>query len=137
MTDSARFSVAPSLRALQDAAHRTAVEKGWWIPVADDSTEAQITVDGDPTFTRERSLPEQIALMHSELSEALEEVRKSDARPFYLVEGKPEGWAVELADCVIRIMDTCGYYGQDLQALVEMKMKYNENRPHRHGGKAL
>lgn len=107
-----------SLRALQDAAHNTAVDKGWW--------------------EKKRSLAEQIALMHSELSEALEEVRKEDARPYYVSEnGKPEGWAVELADCVIRIMDTCGYYGQDLQALVELKMKYNESRPHRHGGKVL
>ena len=117
-----------SLRALQDAAHQTAVEKGWWGEIKDASAQAGY---------RERSIPEQIALMHSELSEALEEVRKPDARPFYLVDNKPEGWAVELADCVIRIMDTCGYYGQDLQALVELKMKYNETRSQRHGGKIL
>ena len=119
-----------SLRSLQEAAHRTALDKGWWAPMQDPSAEAN---------HRERSLPEQIALMHSELSEALEEVRKPNARPFYLDmdKDKPEGWAVELADCVIRIMDTCAYYNQDLQGLIEMKMKYNETRPHRHGNKAL
>jgi hypothetical protein len=127
---------AISLRSLQEAAHRTALDKGWWVPMADES----INYDGvKDEGSRERSLPEQIALMHSELSEALEEVRKPNARPFYLdmEKDKPEGWAVELADCVIRIMDTCAYYNQDLQGLIEMKMKYNETRPHRHGGKIL
>lgn len=117
-----------SLRALQEAAHNTATEKGWWEPFYDKSI---------VNYHRHRSIPEQIALMHSELSEALEEIRKPDARPFYLVDNKPEGWAVELADCVIRIMDTCGEHNVDLQALVEMKMKYNESRSHRHGGKTL
>jgi NTP pyrophosphatase (non-canonical NTP hydrolase) len=106
-----------SLRSLAKAAHSTAVEKGWW--------------------DRPRSLPEQFVLMHSEISEAVEEVRKPDARPFYLVDKKPEGWGVELADCVIRIMDTCEHYKVDLQALIEMKMRYNESREHRHGGKVL
>lgn len=120
-----------SLRSLQDAAHRMAVEKGWWDLQEDPS------IDYVETRKRQRSLAEQIALMHSELSEALEEVRQQNPRPFYLKGDKPEGWAVELADVVIRIMDTCGKYGQDLQGLVELKMKYNETRPHRHGGKAL
>lgn len=127
----ARYRNGMSLRALQEAAHKTALEKGWW-----DLEEDREISPG--TILRSRSLPEQIALMHSELSEALEEVRKPDARPFYISEnGKPEGWGVELADCVIRIMDTCRYYEQDLQALVEMKMKYNEGRPYKHGGKVL
>ena len=107
-----------SLRALQRAAHDTAVANGWW--------------------DKERSIPEQVVLMHSELSEAVEELRKTDPRSFYVIEnGKPEGWGVELADCVIRIMDTCQYYGVDLQGLIELKMRYNETRPHRHGGKNL
>ena len=106
-----------SLRSLSKSAHSTAVEKGWW--------------------DAERSIPEQIVLMHSELSEAVEELRKPNARPFYLKDDKPEGWGVELADCVIRIMDTCERYNVDLQGLVELKMKYNESRSHRHGNKVL
>jgi len=107
-----------SLRSLQRAAHDTATAKGWW--------------------DAERSIPEQVVLMHSELSEAVEELRKPDARPFYINgNGKPEGWGIELADCVIRIMDTCEHYGVDLQGLIELKMRYNETRPHRHGGKIL
>jgi NTP pyrophosphatase (non-canonical NTP hydrolase) len=121
-----------SLRSLAKSAHSTAVEKGWWEGVVD-PTIVCINDDG----RRERSLPEQFMLMVSEISEAMEEIRKPNARPFYLKDDKPEGWGVELADCVIRIMDTCERYNVDLQGLVEMKMKYNESRSHRHGNKVL
>jgi NTP pyrophosphatase (non-canonical NTP hydrolase) len=108
------------------------VAKGWWDGIEDTSIFC-INDEGK----RARSLPEQIALMHSELSEALEAIRIDD-RPYHVNEkGKPEGWGVELADCVIRIMDTCQHYDVDLQGLVELKMRYNETRPHRHGGKKL
>lgn len=100
--------------SLQKRAHQTSKAKGWW--------------DG------ERSIPEQIALMHSELSEALEAFRIGDE---YHIEpnGKPEGIYVELADCVIRIMDTLEANGQSLYTLLLQKMNYNDTRPHRHGGK--
>lgn len=64
--------------------HENAVAHGWW--------------EG------ERDIAEIYALIHSELSEALEEYR--NGRPmFYIDGGKPEGIAVELADAVIRILD--------------------------------
>lgn len=66
-----------------------------------------------------------IALMHSELSEALEALRKDDEEDF----------AVELADAVIRIADLCGYCDIDLEEVIEEKMKYNETRPYKHGKK--
>jgi len=66
-----------------------------------------------------------IALIHSELSEALEALRKDDK----------ENFAVELADTAIRIADLCGYCDIDLEAVIEKKMKYNESRPYKHGKK--
>ena len=39
----------------------------------------------------------------------------------------------ELADAVIRICDLCGHLGIDLQKHIELKMLYNETRPHKHG----
>lgn len=81
---------------------------------------------------------ELIALVHSELSEALEEHRNGRGfRGFYFEGEKPCGIPIELADAVIRIFDACGYYGIDLEDAIQMKMSYNATRPKRHGGKRL
>ena len=47
---------------------------------------------------------------------------------------KPEGVAVELADCVIRILDYCGHAGIDIEEAIRIKHEYNKTRPYRHGG---
>lgn len=50
---------------------------------------------------------------------------------------KPEGIAIELADCIIRILDYCGYAGIDIEEAVRIKHKFNETRPYRHGNKTI
>lgn len=93
--------------------------------------------------SEERSFGELIALCHSELSEALEEYRKGylPSTAYYSYTGndtaKPEGIPSELADVVIRIADMCGQYGIDLEKIIIEKMKYNESRPYKHGGKTI
>jgi NTP pyrophosphatase (non-canonical NTP hydrolase) len=49
--------------------------------------------------------------------------------------GKPEGIPIELADVIIRICDTCGQYGIDLDRAIRLKMEYNKTRPYKHGKK--
>lgn len=80
----------------------------------------------------DRSTAETIALCHSELSEALEEARNGN--PLYYEEnGKPEGIATEMIDCVIRILDFLAYENVDVDDVLSKKMKYNETRPYKHG----
>ncbi len=77
---------------------------------------------------------ERIALMHSELSEALEGIRKPgpDAHcPEFTSE------EVELADCVIRILDHCEAFGLRLVDALLAKHEYNTSREYMHGGKAF
>lgn len=50
---------------------------------------------------------------------------------------KPEGIAVELADCIIRILDYCGKAGIDIEDIIQRKHEYNKTRPYRHGGKKI
>lgn len=50
---------------------------------------------------------------------------------------KPEGVAVELADCILRILDYCGHEGIDIDRVIRDKIEYNKTRTYRHGGKRL
>jgi hypothetical protein len=95
--------------------YRTAKEHGWW--------------DG------QRPVLECLVLVHSEISEAVEAYRDSRMN-MEVVNGKPEGLVVELADAVIRIADLCGAYNLDLSGAVSAKLVYNKTRPFRHGGRA-
>ena len=67
-----------------------------------------------------------LALIHSEVSEALEADRK----------GNEENFCEELADVCIRIFDLCGSRGIDLEAAILKKMERNKARTYKHGGKA-
>lgn len=86
--------------------------------------------DPPPTFG------DQVALAHSELSEALDAYRKRGLEA-WLDGQKPEGVAAELADVVIRVCDMAGAWDIDLEAAIEAKHAYNVTRPYRHGNKRL
>lgn len=93
-------------RLCRDLNHR------WWCDPA----------TGEP---KERNVGEMFALMHSELSEALEAHRKG-LMDTHLPD-RP-GLEVELADLLIRVFDFAGEHGLDLDGAVAEKLAYNAQR---------
>ena len=111
MTEQEELAVR-GINAAMDIAHATATDAGWYI---DPKT-------NEPVL---RNFGEVVALMHSELSEALEAHRKD------LMDDKlPDrsGIEVEFADCIIRIFDTARSMGLDLAGAVIEKNRYNRQR---------
>jgi NTP pyrophosphatase (non-canonical NTP hydrolase) len=101
-------------------------------------------------FDEYRPFSADIALMHTEVSEAYEEERNGHQpwQRYYSyadgtaetpdlggVLGKPEGVPSELADVLIRVLDTAFRYGIDMDAVLAEKLAYNATRGYRHGGK--
>lgn len=107
-----KFSYA--FREMSEIAHSTAKAKGWWdLP---------------------RSAGDCIALMHSELSEALEGLRDNSWDKHL---PQFDSVTVELADLIIRVMDFAQKFGYSVGEALVKKMEFNQTREYRHGGKKL
>lgn len=92
---------------------------------------------------------EAMALIHAEVSEAVEAMRDPDSierctkcngANSYCKKCNGTGKALggsrvteELADVIIRVLDLCAAHGLDIGPAVIQKMAYNATRPHKHG----
>lgn len=111
-----------NINDMASSAHKNSIVHGFWDGVLPE----------DPHV-----IPEKIALIHSEVSEALEVYREHGdapiADPMFAPTGKPIGFDSELADIIIRVGDLAGHLGIDLEGAIRTKMAYNAGRPHKHG----
>ena len=115
-------------------------------------------------YDSEKNIGEMLALVHSEVSEALECDRKDK---YYSNCAEEQKWFIdgmadpnyghtfnddnffkeqfenrvkdtfedELADIMIRVMDLAAFKGVNLEKHIKAKMRYNALRPHKHGKK--
>lgn len=101
---------------LQDEIYQQNVKMGWWTCLK--------TGEPKPKGDVELILSK-LALVHSEVSECVEGVRKGlmdDHLPHRLQA------EVEAADALIRIFDLAGHEGWDLAGAIEEKLLYNQQR---------
>lgn len=103
----------PQLKQFALEIHINAANKGWW------------------EKGKRPTVGESIALMHSELSEALESARKGDPPDDKIPEFT--GLEAELGDCVIRILDFAEAHSLRVIEAMVAKSIYNKTRPYRHG----
>jgi NTP pyrophosphatase (non-canonical NTP hydrolase) len=127
-----------SLRDMQQWVAEFCIAKGW-------------SGEGSP----EKTFGDCMALLHSEVSEALEAYRNWGMEDVTDRCGcgidladqatvgeighrcKPEGVGSEFADILVRLLDDCERWGIDLEYEFKRKMQYNDTRAYRHGGKKI
>lgn len=101
------------------------IEHGFW--------EGPGEADADKFAPYAFNKSEKLMLMVTELAEACEALRHGnppdDKLPQYAGDG------VELADCIIRIMDYCAAYNIPIGEIIKAKHEYNVKRPYKHGKK--
>jgi NTP pyrophosphatase (non-canonical NTP hydrolase) len=128
-----------TLNELRDAAHKNAVNKGFY----DFETSAPNGALVDEV--KHAFFAQKIALIHSEASEALEAHRDGRWASHLAFDFDPESKdyafsahiknsvEAELADIIIRVLDLCGHMKIDIETHVRLKMGYNSTRGNKHG----
>lgn len=111
------------LRAAVNKYYAESHNRGWWD--ADFITDLEVTGNSDHATALLYQNATKIALIHSEISEAMEGLRKNKMDDHLPHRKSVE---VELADALIRIFDLAGRLDLDLATAVIEKGRYNAIR---------
>jgi NTP pyrophosphatase (non-canonical NTP hydrolase) len=114
---------------LMHRAHTNSVNHGFW----EDHENMIRLLEASDVETEKYTVDiklSKIALIMSELGEAVEGVRKPCQDPSCTLYTSEE---IEMADVIIRICDYAERFGLRLAEAVEAKMEYNRSRPYKHG----
>ncbi len=126
MTNTNLITFVPALNTLAKSIRFTSASKGFEAPNKD-------------------NIHNKLLLAISEICEAQEELRDGHGIteiyfPDKLKEmdnevtmAKPEGFPVEIADAIIRLLDIAGSLDIDIASVIDMKIRYNMTRPEKHG----
>jgi NTP pyrophosphatase (non-canonical NTP hydrolase) len=109
------------LNLIADAVYANACKKGFH-DVEEHELEIQI-------------MARHTANLHGEVSELWEAARKGELYNPCDKDANLTCMEEELADIIIRAMDTACVFGLDIGNAVKLKHEYNKTRPHKHGGK--
>jgi len=110
-------------RDLQFECHNASRNAGWWVDPTN-GTNLRFEINSNSRFGK-ALIAEKLALIHSEISEAMEGHRKD------LMDEKlrhRKAIEVELADALIRIFDLGGALSLDLGGAIVEKLAYNATR---------
>lgn len=120
-----------SISELTQLIHQGNVQAGWWGLHSEDGSVIDLVdmIRNPKTLLEERFamalIAEKLCLTHSEISEAMEGLRKNlmdDKLPHRTM------LEVEIADAIIRSIDLCGALGLDLEGAIFEKLAYNSTR---------
>jgi len=107
--------------------HRVNVDNGWW--------EDRMAITAAHPKGMHQVVLAALALVTTEISEAVEAIRKHDPTTWANTKEK-DTFARELAGATIRIMDLAAWTGVDLGEAIRAELEANKARGYKHGGKA-
>lgn len=110
------LNIPAAIARLQERIYAGNVTAGWWTNLATGELKAK----GDIT-----EILAKLALVHSEVSEAVEGVRKNKMDDHLPHRPMVE---VEIADAIIRLLDLAGHEGYDVAGAIDEKLVYNAQR---------